>query len=91
MTLRRIDIQLCEYGDNKGKYVGIIEFGDQGRYDKEQFVFRLTPNMCGKYLSLIQDEVINSSKELSDKLVKSFVRELEGPKTTAIGNYKPKP
>jgi hypothetical protein len=73
MRLKRIDIELQTWGDHKGKYAGKITFED-GTTDS--FTFGLTPEMCARYLNPIAQEIINSSKELGDKLAQSFTREL---------------
>jgi len=77
MILKRIDIELQSYGPDSGKYKGKITFNDG---TIETFTFEIKPETCAKYLSLIQQEVLQSANELGEKLAKSFVRELETPK-----------
>jgi hypothetical protein len=61
MRLKRIDIELQNWGEHKGKYVGKITF-ENG--DTDSFVFGMTPDMCARYLKPIANEVVNSAKEL---------------------------
>lgn len=74
MRLKEIRIALQQYGEHKGKYQGTITFEDG---TSDVFTFGLTPEVCAKYLEPIAKEVINSGKQLGDKLAESFTRELE--------------
>lgn len=78
MRLKKIEIELQGYGEHRGKYLGKIVFED-GSCDS--FSFGMQPEVCAKYLLPIADQIIQSSKELGEKLAQSFVRELEPPKT----------
>jgi len=73
MRLKKIEIELQYWGDDKGKYKGKIVF-ENGESDS--FTFGMSPEVCVKYLRPIADEVINSAKELGNKLAESFTREL---------------
>lgn len=73
MRLKKIEIVLQEWGDDKGKYKGKITFDDG---DSDSFTFGMSPEVCNRYLTPIANEVINSAKELGEKLAESFTREL---------------
>jgi len=74
MRLKKIEIELQNWGEFKGKYLGKITYED-GLCDS--FQFGLTPDVCAKFLLPIAEQVISSSKELGTKLAQSFTKELE--------------
>ena len=75
MRLKKIEIELQGWGDDKGKYKGKITFEDGSN---DSFTFGMTPEVCNRYLTPIANEVINSAKELGERLAQSFTRELTG-------------
>ena len=77
MRLRKIEIELQQWGEHKGKYLGKITFDDN---TSDQFTFGLDSQVCVRYLEPIAHEVIKSAKELGDKMAQSFTRELEPSK-----------
>ena len=79
MRLKKIEIELQNWGENKGKYLGKITFEDG---TSDQFTFCLSPDVCVRYLNPIATEVVNSAKELGEKLAQSFTREIEQSNAT---------
>lgn len=74
MRLKKIEIELQNWGENKGKYTGKITFEDG---TNDSFTFGMSPDVCARYLTPIATEVINSANDLGKKLAQSFTRELE--------------
>ena len=64
--LQSIKIDFMEYGEDKGKYAGKIEFSNK---EDESFVFKLRPEMVRPYLNLIGREVVSTANELGEKLI----------------------
>lgn len=64
-----IRISYHEYGEDKGKYAGHIEF-ENG--DDESFKFKIRPNMADKYIDLLAVDIVKSATELGQKLIKSL-------------------
>ena len=67
--LKDIRFSFMEYGENKGKYEGKITF-ENG--DQESFSFKLKPEMCNQYISLMSNDIKQSANELGEKLIKSL-------------------
>ena len=73
MRLKKIEIELQAWGDDKGKYKGKITFEDG---TSDSFTFAMSPEVCNRYLTPIATEVIKSAQELGERLAQSFTREL---------------
>lgn len=73
MRLKKIEIELQNWGEHKGKYMGKITFEDGSN---DSFTFGMSPEVCVRYLNPIATEVINSANELGKKLAESFTREI---------------
>lgn len=73
MRLKKIEIELQNWGEHKGKYLGKIIFEDG---TSDSFTFGMSPEVCVKYLTPIATEVINSANELGKRLAESFTREI---------------
>lgn len=81
MRLRKIEIELQYWGDDKGKYKGKITFEDGSG---DSFTFGMTPEVCLRYLNPIATEVVRSATELGEKLAQSFTRELESSSNAEV-------
>lgn len=78
--LKRLDIELQEYGDFKGQYGGKIHFVNN---DNDAFIFRLTAEDTAKYINLVSEKLVQSASHLGDKLLASL-NLLPAPKTLEI-------
>lgn len=67
--LDKIEIEFKRYGEDKGKYSGMIRF-QNGEY--ESFTFRVRPDMAGSYIQLIADDVVKAADNLGNRLIESL-------------------
>lgn len=67
--LENIELKLERFGENKGKYVGKVQFQND-EYD--YFSFRIRPDMAQPYINLISEEIVRSATELGQKLLVSL-------------------
>lgn len=67
--LKSLKINLQEWGEFKGKYVGKIEFEND---TSEAFMFNISPEDTGLYMNLIQDKLVKTASHLGDKLLSSL-------------------
>ncbi len=64
MILKRLVIDLQEWGDDKGKYTGYVSFSDSDGEIK----LNLTPEHCDKIFLICVDGVLSTAKEAAEKL-----------------------
>lgn len=67
--LKSLRIAFAEYGEDKGKYSGVIEF-ENG--DSESFKFKIRPNMAQPYIDLIAVDIVRGASSLGERLIKSL-------------------
>ena len=67
--LQKIEIEFARWGENKGKYVGKVQF-ENG--DSEQFSFNVTPEMSQDFLNLCSKQIVTAANQLGDKLLQSL-------------------
>ena len=67
--LKELKIELAEWGEFKGKYIGKIKF-ESGNTDA--FMFTLSPDEMKDYLAIISAKVGKSASELGDKITSSL-------------------
>lgn len=67
--LDKIELELKTYGEDEGKYVGRVRFGNG---HCETFSFRIRPAMADRYVELIADDLVRGASRLSDDLLKSL-------------------
>lgn len=67
--LKSIDLRLCGYGENKGKYTGSIKF-ENG--EDESFSFKIRPDMAQNYINLIAEDVVKGAESLGQRLIESL-------------------
>ena len=67
--LDKIEFSFQTYGENKGKYEGMIRF-QNGNY--ESFSFKIRPEMAQRYIDLMATDIVSSANELGEKLIKSL-------------------
>lgn len=72
--LQTLRIRFKDYGEDKGKYVGEIEF-ENGQ--SEAFKFQLTPDETRQFLSIISKKVIDTANGLGQKLSVSVSQQIE--------------
>lgn len=68
-TLKRLDIHLIEYGDQRGQLGGSVHFSNGVKMDLN---FKLSSEQCAKYMTLLQDNIVEHAKTLADTLAKSL-------------------
>ena len=72
--LQSLRIRFKDFGEDKGKYVGEVEF-ENGQSDS--FKFQLTPEETQQFISLISKKVIETASKLGEKLVNSMIQPSE--------------
>lgn len=73
--LKSINIELMEWGDYKGKYVGKIVFANRSA---EAFSFNISEEKAHQFLALIRDNIVESASKLGERLLQSL-GELSSP------------
>ena len=59
-----------EYSNTVDRYTGTIEFEDEEKLNS--FEFELNPELCSKYLDVVKQDVIDSARELGEKIALSL-------------------
>lgn len=67
--LESIKLDFINWGENKGKYEGMIRF-QNGEY--EQFSFKIRPEMAEKYIQLLSGDIVKSAESLGERLIDSL-------------------
>ncbi len=67
--LKKLEVELAQWGEFKGKYIGKISF-ENGNSDA--FMFSLSPAEIVDYLAIISDKVGKSASELGGKITESL-------------------
>lgn len=67
--LKELRIELQEWGNFKGSYVGKVTFANG---NKDAFTFTLSPEESRKYLEVVADKVGSSAVELGQKVMESL-------------------
>lgn len=55
--------------EREDRYEGFIRFKNG---EKEEFKFKITPDMSQKYIDLIAEDIVKHANDLGDKLIKSL-------------------
>ena len=69
MILKDLRIKLCEYGKNKGMYIGNASFEN----GKGEIEIRLTPDHCDRIFKICADSIIEVAKEAAQELTVSVI------------------
>ena len=67
--LKEIRVRFMEYGENKGRYEGTVNFVNG---HSESFSFRIKPEMAENYIALIADDLVKGAESLGQDLLKSL-------------------
>lgn len=67
--LDRMTVNYCDYGDNKGKHTGTIEFRNDNR---DSFLFQLDAEKVSQYMDLIRGDVSETAENLGKLLASSI-------------------
>ncbi len=67
--VNNIHLHFLNYGEDKGKYAGSIEFMNG---EDESFKFKITPKMANTYIKLISKDVVRGASSLGERLLKSL-------------------
>lgn len=68
-VLDKIEIEFKKYGEDKGKYIGMIRF-QNGEF--ESFSFKIRPDMAQSYINLISEDIVKSAESLGSRLIESL-------------------
>jgi hypothetical protein len=80
MTLKRLVIDLMEYGPNKGQYTGKMTFA--GEHGDVQI--NVSPEACAKMFPLVSEGIIGTAREIAEKLTAECIA-TSPPATLKIG------
>ena len=67
--LNRLDIHHVDYGDQRGQLTGSVHFRNGIKMDLN---FKLSSEQCAKYMALLQGDIVDHARTLSETLAKSL-------------------
>lgn len=69
MILENIEISLDKWGENKGRYVGRVKFGNEGG----RIEINLTPDTSEKVLALLANQVVAAAQETAKMMAAQVI------------------
>ena len=72
MKLSHLEINWCEYGENKDSYAGIVRF--QGKDGVSSTTLKISRECANKILNLCAEGLIEAAKETSTLLLEGIMK-----------------